>query len=628
MARLILKSPYLKGNKTGQAAKYLKYIATREGVEFVPETKKHLPATKKQKELIESLVEIMPDSKELYEYKDYCSTPTRDNASNFIETAVELAEGSFENREKYVQYIAERPRAEKIGSHGLFTDDDKPVILAEAVEEVKNSKSNVWGHIISLCREDAERLGYNNANAWMQLLRSQRNYIAEQMHIDPKNFRWYAAFHNEGHHPHVHLIAYSVKPREAFLTRTGIENIKSALAKEIFRQERISIYQQQTQYRDEVKEESKALVSDFIKKINTGILDKPEIENLLIRLSEKLKNYSGKKQYGYLPKYAKDIVNAIVDEIEKDERIDRLYEEWYQKQIEVISFYTDSPPEREPLSQNKVFKSIKNMIISEAMNILSETESERYLGEGIIQSDVDDNVSTDAEDTYTKLLNKAKKGNQWDEYRLAKYLIDESSPHYNPDEAVRWFMNCASKGNPIAQYYLGKMYYRGIGVPKDLKKAVFFLNQAGKNNNQYALYLLGKIFSTEEDAMDMEKAIRCYRLSAKYGNTFAEYQLGRIYLYGNGVDKNYYQAIEYLTLAASKGNQYAAQLLYAAERHRNAFASIGGLSIFKSIARAIQESHREQERRNRLARQNDYVDSKTRQKVNEKKHAHGLKPNM
>ena len=79
------------------------------------------------------------------------------------------------------------------------------------------SQSNIWTHIISLHREDAARLGYDSAEDWMNLLRSKRNMIAKQMRIKPENFRWYAAFHDAGHHPHVHMMAYSIAPKPTCL---------------------------------------------------------------------------------------------------------------------------------------------------------------------------------------------------------------------------------------------------------------------------------------------------------------------------------------------------------------------------------------------------------------------------
>ena len=243
MPRIIMKSPYIKPNSKTHIGNYVPYIATRDGVEKADNTQKFMEATERQKQIIKKLLSDYPDSKDLYEYQDYLDNPNRGNADELILRIAETHAELFGDREKYVSYIAQRPRVEKVSSHGLFTDDGVPIVLSDVQKEVAESKSNVWTHIISLKREDAERLGYNNAKAWMNLIRSQRNMIAENMKIAPENFRWYEAFHNEGHHPHVHMIAYSTKPNEAYLTEKGIESIKSNLAKVIFRQDLISIYQ-------------------------------------------------------------------------------------------------------------------------------------------------------------------------------------------------------------------------------------------------------------------------------------------------------------------------------------------------------------------------------------------------
>lgn len=227
MARIIMKSPYLKPGTVGgkHAGNYVKYIATREGVELAEDTLKHLPATVKQEQLIRQILRDFPDSTDFHEYGDYKQNPTRENATEFISRVLETHSGELAEREKYVSYIAERPGVEKQGKHGLFTDAGKPVVIAQVMKEMADSKSNIWTHIISLHREDAQRLGYDSAEDWMNLLRSKRNVIAQQMRIKPENFRWYAAFHDAGHHPHVHVMAYSIDPNEAYLSEKGIEAI-------------------------------------------------------------------------------------------------------------------------------------------------------------------------------------------------------------------------------------------------------------------------------------------------------------------------------------------------------------------------------------------------------------------
>lgn len=377
MPRIIMKSPYMKPNGRSHIGNYVKYIATRDGVENADSTQKYMEATERQREIIKKLLSDYPDSKDLYEYEDYENNPTRGNADELIMSIAETYSALFNDREKYVKYIAERPRVEKLSTHGLFTDEGVPIVLAKVQKEVAECKSNVWTHIISLKREDAERLGYNNANAWMNLMRSQRNMIAENMKIAPENFKWYAAFHNEGHHPHIHMIAYSTKQNEAYLSEKGIENIKSNLAQVIFRQDLISIYQKQTEHRDKLRAEARYVVDDLVSKINSEIHINSSIQQNLLELAHRLSKTSGKKVYGYLKPDVKALVDFIVEELASDDRIAKLYDLWYEQKENTIKTYTDEVPDRIPLAQNKEFKSIKNVIIKEAIKLnISEYDVE------------------------------------------------------------------------------------------------------------------------------------------------------------------------------------------------------------------------------------------------------------
>ena len=369
MPRIIMKSPYIKPNSKTHIGNYVSYIATRDGVEKVDSTQKFMEATERQKQIIKKLLSDYPDSKDLYEYQDYLDKPNRGNADELILRIAEAHAELFGDREKYISYIAQRPRVEKVSSHGLFTDDGVPIVLSDVQKGVAESKSNVWTHIISLKREDAERLGYNNAKAWMNLIRSQRNMIAENMKIAPENFRWYAAFHNEGHHPHIHMIAYSTKPNEAYLTEKGIESIKSNLAKVIFRQDLISIYQKQTEHRDKLRAEARDIVDDLVSKINSEIYISVSIQHKLLELADRLSKTKGKKVYGYLKPAVKSLVNSIVEELASDDRIKKLYDLWYEQKENTIRTYTDEIPDRIPLVNNKEFKSIKNAVIKEALKL-------------------------------------------------------------------------------------------------------------------------------------------------------------------------------------------------------------------------------------------------------------------
>lgn len=378
MPRIIMKSPYIKPNFKTHIGNYVSYIATRDGVEKADSTQKFMETTERQKQIIKKLLSDYPDSKDLYEYQDYLDKPNIGNADELILRIAEAHAELFGDREKYVSYIAQRPRVEKISSHGLFTDDGVPIVLSNVQKEIAESNSNIWTHIISLKREDVERLGYNNAKAWMNLIRSQRNMIAENMKIAPENFKWYAAFHNEGHHPHIHMIAYSKKPNEAYLTEKGIENIKSNLAKVIFRQDLISIYQKQTEHRDKLRAEARDIVEDLVSKINSEIYISASVQHKLLELAERLSKTSGKKVYGYLKPDVKAIVDSIVDELSNDDRIKKLYALWYEQKENTIRTYTDELPDRIPLANNKEFKSIKNAVIKEAFELnLTEDEVEK-----------------------------------------------------------------------------------------------------------------------------------------------------------------------------------------------------------------------------------------------------------
>ena len=245
---------------------------------------------------------------------------------------------------------------EKQGSHGLFSYAGEPISLNKVAQEVDTHRGNIWTAIYSLRREDAQRLGFDTAARWRDLLRSQAIILAEGLKIPPTHLKWYAAFHNEGHHPHVHLIAYSTKPGEGFLTKQGMDIIRSSLAQEIFRQDLISVYQQETAHRDELRRASREKVAGLVEQISGGACENPKLESLLRELAGQLSNVKGKKVYGYLRPELKALVNQIVDELAKDERIAQLYDLWYQDKQAARNVYDERPLQRVPLSENPDFK--------------------------------------------------------------------------------------------------------------------------------------------------------------------------------------------------------------------------------------------------------------------------------
>ncbi|MGN1025698.1 MAG: MobP3 family relaxase, partial [Faecousia sp.] len=370
MPRLVTKFKYLKPGGGGKSVGgYARYIATREGVEKIDDTHRHAPATKKQQALIERILRDFPEIKGSHEYEDFLREQTVGNASEFISMAIEENLDAVANTKTYADYIATRPRAERFGSHGLFTDDGVQVQLCKVSQELNAYKGNVYTAILSLKREDAAQLGFDHGSRWRDFFRGQTQTLSENLKIPMEHLRWYAAFHNEGHHPHVHLIAYSTVPGEGHLSKQGMENMRSAFAREIFSQELLFTYQQQTEYRDQLREQGRESISDIVAQINAGTYQNPRIEELLIQLADRLSRTTGKKVYGYLKPDVKAIVDQIVAELAGDENIHKLYDLWYEQREDVLRTYTDTFPERIPLEQNKEFKSIRNAVIQEALKI-------------------------------------------------------------------------------------------------------------------------------------------------------------------------------------------------------------------------------------------------------------------
>ena len=361
MPRLVTKFKYLKPGTGGRSVGgYARYIATREGAERIDDSHRHAPATQKQQALIEKILRDFPDTKQSHEYRDFRQEQTVGNASEFISMAMEENLDAVVNTKTYADYIATRPRAERFGSHGLFTDDGVEGQLSEVSKELNAYQGNVYTAILSLKREDAARLGFDHGGRWRDFLRGQTPTLSENLKIPMNHLRWYAAFHNEGHHPHVHLIAYSTVPGEGYLSTQGVEKMRSAFAKEIFSQELMFTYQQQTEYRDRLREQGRERVSEIVAKINAGEYLNPRIEELLIQLSDRLSRTTGKKVYGYLKSDVKAIVDQIVAELAGDENIREMYDLWYEQRENVLRTYTDHFPERVPLEQNREFKSIRS----------------------------------------------------------------------------------------------------------------------------------------------------------------------------------------------------------------------------------------------------------------------------
>lgn len=580
MAKLVTKFKYLKSSEGRNLGGYVKYIATREGVHMIDDTGKLAPSTIKQKQFIEKLLKDFPDSQEMLEYEDYLKEQTVGNASEFITRVLEDNAYEVMNTKTYADYIATRPRAQRFGSHGLFTDDGVQVKLSKVSEELNLHGGNVWTVIISLRREDAERLGFNDGVRWRDMLRTQTEALATNLKIPMENLKWFAAFHNESHHPHVHLIAYSSQEQEGYLTKQGVYNLRKSLANDIFAQDLLCLFEKQTEYRDELRKESRVRIEEIIAELNQGNFDNPKVEELLLQLADRLSKTSGKKVYGYLKADVKAIVDRIVDELEKDSRIAELYNLWYEQTEEIRKTYTEAIPSRVPLSQNKEFKSIRNAVIQEAMHIvfgkydvdineipLARDQVENYY----MENDAFENIYTENE--YRTYSGRNKKDTWWtDEYKKARfYCYGTKDIPSNFPKAFELMEMEAEKGNGFAMHDLAKMYLLGLGCDRDEELAqewfvktyeAFLKQEARTKYNEYLQYRIGKLYAFGYGVeQNYQKAAEWYQKAVNALNPFAAYALGSLYRRGQGVEQDDYEAFSLYKMAANNQrfpNAYAA----------------------------------------------------------------------
>ena len=475
MARLIVKSPYLKGSGKGG---YAKYIATRDGVEKL---------------------EQQPSG--------------------------------------YAAYMARRPR-----SHGLFGDEDC-VDLDKALQEIDAYPGNIWTHILSLKREDAARLGYDHAAPWRNLLRAHRNEIAQAMHIPPQDFRWYAAFHDEGDHPHVHMMAWSAKPGQAYLSPEGIRKIKSVLTNDIFQQEMLHTYEQKSVSRDELVRESRRVIWDLARQMREGVCDAPGIEPLMRTLVTQLETARGKKKYGYLPKRVKETVRKIVDEMERLPAVHDCYQTWWALQCEIENYYAERARQRPPLSERKEFRPILNAVIQEAERVRRGAVT--FEDRGMEDEREDEELASAPQTLWRQIA----------AYQEAKAVLGDDAARWSEkEEAVRTLKVLWGEGLTVAAHQLGKCWRDGLGVMPDDEQAEVWFRRSAEAGNDFSQYALGKLFQQEKR---VKEAVEWYEKAAAQGNQYAYYRLGKLYLQGEDVPKDVPKAIGCLTASAERGNQYA-----------------------------------------------------------------------
>ena len=586
MSQLIVTSRYLKsGNQKNKTKRrnYTKYIATRETVEIRSQkfVDRNANATKNQEQLINDLINDFPESKRYLEYEDYEREPTIENAGELISTIVERNADVVGNRQNFVGYMAMRPGVEKRGSHGLFNEKNEPIILNQAANEIAEHKGNVWSHVVSLRREDAVRLGYDNSDAWRELVKRHISDIAKAQNIPLCNLKWYAAYHDTTHHPHIHLLVYSTNPKQGFLTKAGIDKIRSAFANDIFHDDLQSIYQEQTVSRDELKAVSKNEFESIVNRIASNDHTDPQLGELIRKLYIQLQNVKGKKVYGYLPKEIKETVNKIFSELAKDENIRQLYDKWCSLERLKCKTYTQKEKELPSLTDNKVFQPVRNMIIRTVLNMKPFDVNTEIEGSEPNDEYIDNTPQNvlplfdEAEPLEEKEIDESaaaiKYYIKWnDQYKKACKLIYGKDAKLNDfKKAEQLLLSESQRGNVLADYDLGKLYSTDklgerneeTSIAKYTRALQGFLQiePNSKKLKPYVQYRIGKMFcyglGTEQD---YEKAFEWFERSAKQKNKFAQFSLANLYYYGSGVEKDLSQAFLWYQRSSSQGQPYAA----------------------------------------------------------------------
>ena len=590
MSQLIVTSRYLKSGTQKSKNKrrnYTKYIATRETVEVRDQNTidRNDNATKNQQELLRDLLSDFPEAKKYLEYEDYIAAPTVENASELISTIIERNADIIGNRQNFVGYMAMRPGVQKRGSHGLFNEKDEPIILDRVANEIANHKGNVWSHVVSLRREDAVRLGYDNSEVWRDLVKRHISDIAKSQRIPLCNLKWYASFHDTAHHPHIHLLVYSTNPKQGFLTAKGIDQIRSAFANDIFHDDLQSIYQKQTLSRDELKAVSKTEFESIVRKIQQGGFDNPQLENFILKLHSQLQNVKGKKVYGYLPPDVKETVNNIFSELAKDENVHQLYEKWCSLEHLKYKTYTQKEKELPSLTDNKVFQPVRNIIIRTVLDMNNHVVDAVVQDTELTVSDIDDSdvvisqlvdeteqfendntVTTYTADYVSDSNYYLKWSNNYQE--ACKLIYDKNSKLEDFQKAEQLLLTESKSGNVLAIHDLGKLHSTDKLSTKDEEKSLRYYSEAlkgflevepsSKKLKPYVQYRIGKMYCYGSGAeQNYQKAFEWFERSAKQKNKFAQFSLANLYYYGNGVERDLSQAFLWYQKSSAQGQPYA-----------------------------------------------------------------------
>ena len=601
----------------------------------------------------------------------YLKKGSKKNLKNYVKY-IATREGvvqTFNERENYVGYLANRPN-----SHGLFNEKNEPINLEKIAKEVADHGGNVWTHVVSLRRDDAQKMGYDNLNAWRDLVIRQIPNIAKNQKIDLKNLRWYAAFHDKKTNPHVHIIVYSTNEREGFLTNHGIEKIRSGFANDVYSDELLHIYEQQTDLRNLLKKESEQLMKQFAKSISENKNYDAELIDLVAKLHVQLAESKGKKVYGYLKSDFKKTVDEIFEKLAGNESIKKMYELWCEMEQQKHDVYSSAKVQFPNLVDNKEFRSVKNMIIQTVIkmefptfNIEIEMPEPDFdiplqIDDEVINETVDNSVENSTQNKlYIKWSDSYKEAHKLilskesmpDDYKKAENLLLSESNNvlalydlgklysmersgFKDDEksfkfykkALQGFIQIESKAKkikPYLQYQIGMIYFKGLGTLIDNQKAAEYFEKSAELGNQYAKRLLAfEYISGKKFEKNMDKGISLLTEFADSGDSFSCYKLGRLYFFGaEDLEKDKEKAMQYLNLSAKQGNEYAQNILDNQEKFENEMLANTIFSLFVNLSRCIEDDyHRKFQSGRRM------IDSKLQRVIQDKKQSLGIKDDL
>lgn len=587
----------------------VEYVGTRESVALnIDEKYINDPATEKQKDLIQQLCRLVPDYKDSFEYEDYEKAQTKGNASELIAYLSEQVElnGAFNEVANLVEYVAKRPGAVKVGEHGLFSSEDN-IDLKKVQDEMSSHKGNIWTHVLSIRREDADRLGYDSQKPWKDLVKANLDIIAEVHQIKPANLRWYSAMHNTGYHPHIHLFVYSVDPTEGYFNNKNTKNnernklfqkCKRAFATKIFAEDMHNAYVAKDSIIKDLKNETQVILDRLLDNpLNYDEKSKNSLINKFIELSEIIPA-NKEVYYGYLSADKKKLVNDILCGLVYDnEELSELYKKWCEQQVDIERIYIKEPNVI-PIEKNKDknFTAIKNKIIKAAQNISKQTFTKENNILNTAKSSVADDFEREQPDADNILDNNANETFDIAETELIIESIDSdfsklyaaaTNPNLiplrtgdicfelancfmygkdvqrDPGEAMTWYGIAADQyKHTLAAYRLGQLYTYGadgIDTNPDMgsyyfKTAHFGMRYEIKNQSYF-------------NALEEDKDNLYYSDKVSISDAYKEYLLGCMYLKGEGVEQNY-------------SNAYYAFKLAANNKYNHAYYNVGNLLYY------------------------------------------------